>query len=233
MKQTEIVSTDKFYVNAGNQAVLNQIAGIGNTILDVGCGAGDNASILAKLGHIVDGITLSEREAAISKRFMRHIWIHNLEYGFPHDINDKYDYIICSHVLEHIVYPYQLLENIRTHLNPGGKLIVALPNIMHYRSRWKLLLGHFDYEDSGIWDYTHVRWYTFRTGSKLLEDHGFRVVYRQVDGDIPLLSLFGFIPLSIRQIIYKGLIQISKGLFGGQLIYAAVSDEGSNVTNHK
>lgn len=106
-------------------------------------------------------------------------------------------------------------------LNQNGKLIVLLPNIMHYNSRIQLLLGNFNYKDSGVWDYTHFRWYTFKSGRDLLEYNGFKVVKAYVSGDIPFLSVFKFLPNSLRQNVYKILSNISEGFFGGQLIYVA------------
>jgi SAM-dependent methyltransferase len=224
MVQVDRLSSDKVYVNDGNVAVLALVRKEQCTILDVGCGAGSNALRLVAKGHSVDGITLSSEEATICKAFMHEVWVHNLEQGLPGDLKRTYDYVICSHVLEHVVNPQNLLEGIRLCLKPGGQLIVALPNIMHYRSRIKLVVGDFDYAESGIWDYTHVRWYTYRSGRQLLVRNGYEVITSFVDGDIPLRRIFGFLPGNIRQILYRGLTWISKGLFGGQLIYVAKVD---------
>lgn len=225
MKSAIITSENKVYSNEGNQAVLNLVQGNGCKILDIGCGAGDNAKVLVNKGHLVDGITLSKEESLICKPVMRYVWVYNVEGGLPLDVSDTYDYILCSHVLEHVAYPKKLLMDIRQSLKPGGKLIVALPNIMHYQSRIKLILGNFNYDETGIWDYTHLRWYTYKTGAELLQDNGFKVIASAVDGDLPLLTLFRFIPYKIRKIIYSGLTMVSKGMFGSQLLYVASADE--------
>jgi cyclopropane fatty-acyl-phospholipid synthase-like methyltransferase len=211
----------KIYSNAGNEAVFSLIEGKNLSILDVGCGAGDNAKVLIREGHRVDGITLSETEATTCRKFMENVFVHNLEFGLPTNMDKKYDYIICSHVLEHIVYPKAVLSDLKNMLKFEGKLIVALPNIMHYKSRIQLLIGNFNYEESGIWDFTHVKWYTFSSGKALLEENGFLIESAFVDGDIPLLSIFGKIPFKLRKKIYKILVGISKGFFGGQLIYVS------------
>ena len=217
--KTQILSTNKIYRNAGNQPVIDQVKGENKLILDIGCGAGDNAAILTQKGHIVDGITLSHEEAEICKPKLRNVFVHNLEVGLPGNINDKYDYVICSHVLEHIAYPEKLLGDIKKVMKPDGAIIIALPNIMNYRPRLKLLLGKFEYEDSGIWDNTHLRWYTFQTGNQLLTKNGFQVLKHIVDGEIPFLRIFKFIPKATRIKILHVLTSISKGLFGSQFIY--------------
>lgn len=226
-------SETKVYFNEGNQAVLNLVEGNQGTVLDIGCGAGDNARKLVNRGFIVDGITLSEEEAFLCKSFMRRVWVHNVEQGLPLEVKETYDFILCSHVLEHIVYPNTLLKDIRARLKPKGKLIVALPNIMHYQSRIKLLKGDFNYNDTGIWDYTHVRWYTFQSGAQLLHENGFKLISSTVDGDIPFLRLFRVIPFQIRRVIYRGLTMISKGLFGSQLLFVAFVETESKSDSWK
>lgn len=221
-----LISSEKIYRNDGNREVLKNISNTAKYILDIGCGNGDNARILNKNGRIIDGITLSEKEKENAQKYMSNIYIHNLENGLPADLAYKYDVIICSHVIEHIAYPKNLLNDIKQRLAPNGILIVALPNIMVYQSRFRLLFGNFNYEESGIWDFTHLRWYTFKTGEELLLNNGFNVVKSFVSGDIPLLSLTKVIPFQIRQFLYRNVfLKISKGFFGGQLIYVATKSK--------
>ena len=211
----------KIHSNSGNKAVIENIKGDNRKILDVGCGNGDNAKILKARNHIVDGISLSLTEGDSAKEHLRAVFIHNLEQGLPDSLVDKYDYVICSHVIEHIAYPEKLLKDIKSVLKDDGQLIVALPNVMNYRFRWELLKGNFPFKESGTWDYTHLRWYTFKSGKEMLIRNNFQIVKALVDGDIPLLSIFRIIPKNIRQRIYMLLTHISKGFFGGQLIYVA------------
>ncbi len=211
---------DKSYQNQVNLPVLCHIPAGPKMILDIGCGAGTNAKYLKSFGHIIDGVTLSEEEKKSASPFMRNIYIYNLENGLP-NITEKYDVVFCSHVLEHIAYPQRLLQDIRSVLNENGILIVAVPNIMHYKSRFEIIKGNFPMHDSGIWDNTHLRWYTLESGKHLLETNGFVGIEEYIDGDLPLLTVLGVIPQSIRKKIFKVLTKISKGLFSSQLIYVA------------
>ena len=221
MQRSNKSSKEKIYRNNGNAPVLQQVKGENLRILDVGCGAGDNAKVLRSMGHSVDGITLSVEESILCKEIMDNVYIHNLEEGLPEDVTAEYDIVICSHVLEHIAYPDSLLKDIAQRLKKDGKLIVALPNLMHYKSRIQLMAGNFHYLDSGIWDNTHLRWYTYRSGSELLSKHGFKVVFEDVDGEIPFLTVTKVLPLKLRKSAFNFLKLISPGLFGGQLIYVA------------
>lgn len=190
------------------------------SILDVGCGWGDMGGILSGKGYEVDGITLSAEEAEHARLLLRTVYIHNLESGLPMGI-PAYDLVVCSHVLEHIAYPGPLLKAIGKCLNPEGRMLVALPNIMHYQSRFELVRGNFLSRESGIWDNTHLRWYTYRSARQLLVDNGFRVERAWVAGDIPFMRAMHVIPSAVRRVVFKGLTTISKGLFGQQLLFQA------------
>lgn len=212
----------KIYGNSGNPDVLNFIKKPG-LVLDVGCGRGDNARLLTRLGCTVDGITISPAELETAAPSLRKGFLYDLEKGLPPEIhNIQYDYIICSHVLEHICYPSQLLNNIRQCLKNDGMLIVALPNLFHYNARIKLLKGEFEYQPSGLWDDTHFRWYSYKSGRALLEKHGFAVKVSDVTGTPPLYSLLSKI-LDDRSCekFFKLCKKLSPGLFGYQLLYAA------------
>jgi 2-polyprenyl-3-methyl-5-hydroxy-6-metoxy-1,4-benzoquinol methylase len=213
---------NKSYRNDGNEDVLKFFTQPGK-VLDIGCGAGDNARILTPLGFKVDGITISENELKIANPFLHKGYLFNLENGLPDEVkNEQYDYIICSHVLEHICYPERLLNDIKGCMKKNGKLVVALPNLFHYASRWKLMKGEFNYQPAGIWDNTHFRWYTFRTGKEMLINNGFSVLHHSVTGQLPGNSFFSkFLPEKFSEILYNQLKKISPGLFGYQLIYVA------------
>jgi SAM-dependent methyltransferase len=216
-------STEKVYhYKKGNPYVIGLVPKEAQYILDIGCGAGDNGEILKEMGYVVDGITISDEEKHAAQKIMRNVFVHNVEQGLPSAITGKYDVIILSHVLEHICYPQKLLKDIQQILNPGGFLIIALPNLMHFRSRWELMRGNFEYQEYGIWDFTHFRWYTYRSGKKLLEQSGYTVEHSDVSGELPFeYRLKKIIPQGARKGMYRLLKKISPGLFGFQLLYLA------------
>lgn len=213
-------SSEKVYSNTGNTEVLKRIPDNVQYVLDVGCGAGVLAGLLKEKGKIVDGITISEEEQAVAASQTRNIFLYNLENGLPSEVQQrKYDCVVCAHVLEHIVYPEQLLTQIYTVLNPGGTLVVALPNLMHYKSRFTILKGNFPYQEAGIWDYTHVKWYTYSSAQQLLKRYGFAIAEADVTGVLPFNSLMKkILPEFLRRGLFNFLKGISKGFFGYQLI---------------
>lgn len=222
---TYSTSDNKIYNNTGNAEVLKLVGNTGRVVLDIGCGAGDNANALKRMGKEVDGVSISTTEISIAEKYLRNAYVYNLENGLPPNIPDNtYDVVICSHVLEHIGFPQSLMKDLKRVLKPSGILIVALPNVFYYRFRLQLLLGEFKTADSGIWDYTHLRWYSFRSAGKLLMDHNFEIVVATVSGEMPFSRLLRHVlPKGWRETIYKLLTKISKGLFGFQLVYKAAN----------
>jgi methionine biosynthesis protein MetW len=216
-------SASKVYsYKKGNPYVINLVPEQAKLILDIGCGAGDTGSILMEQGYTVDGITISEDEKREAGQVLRNVYVYNVEQGLPQELQEQYDVVILSHVLEHICYPQKLLKDIQSRLKPNGILIIALPNLMHFNSRWKLTKGNFNYEEYGIWDYTHFRWYTFKSAQQMLKDNNYTVEKADVSGWIPFEHrLKKITPAGLRNGIFKMLKKISPGLFGFQLLYVA------------
>jgi 2-polyprenyl-3-methyl-5-hydroxy-6-metoxy-1,4-benzoquinol methylase len=213
--------SEKVYNAPINAAVLALVPATAQYILDIGCGAGTHARALSERGLIIDGITLSEKEKSSATEWCRKVHLHNCESGLP-DLTKKYDCVICSHVLEHIASPGLLLKNIHQILSPHGVLVVALPNLLNYKSRWHLLRGRFDYTEGGTMDYTHIRWYTFKTAKELLEQYNFSIVYASAPGAFPLPWVRRVFGLKGKTIWLDRLASHRwPGLFGGQLVFAA------------
>jgi len=226
---SEIVSPT-LYDAAANLAVLSLVPSNARLVLDVGCGTGGNARELGQRGLVVDGITFSASEARLAERWCRRVFLHNCESGLPMT-EENYDCVIGSHVLEHIAEPARLLTDIANVLAPSGKLIVALPNLLFYKNRARLLFGRFQYETGGLMDQTHLRWYTFTSAQQLIESFSFNVMNAVADGSVPL-------PIVRRFEMLKRLCawldsfgcRHWPGLFGYQMIYAAELRRGNNET---
>ncbi|AZI25832.1 class I SAM-dependent methyltransferase [Pedobacter sp. G11] len=215
----ENVST-KVYQNDGNLTVISHVKKEGARILDIGCGVGDNARLLVAKGHVIDGITLSPQERDLALEHCRNVYIHNLELGLPMEVlSEKYDYIICSHILEHIAFPTNLLLDMhKIAIANLAEVIVALPNLMYYKTRIKILFGNFDYTDSGIMDYTHLRWYTMKSSTALFESFNFNIKVSFVEGLAPFNRIFSLMSKKAPNFVKKFLFSMAPTLFGSELI---------------
>jgi 2-polyprenyl-3-methyl-5-hydroxy-6-metoxy-1,4-benzoquinol methylase len=211
----------KTYQHSGNSEVIRWVTATDQRILDLGCGAGDNARLLATEHRTIDGVTMSLNEADLAKKWMRKVVVYNLEAGLPAELSGPYDLAVASHVLEHICFPEILLRHVHAALSPEGRFVVALPNLLVLSNRLRLLFGRFDYESGGIMDDTHFRWYTFESARRLLEASGFAIIEAYGDGHLPMKPLRRFLPKGFISAIDKLVCRFFPGLFGSQLIFVA------------
>jgi predicted TPR repeat methyltransferase len=91
------------------------------------------------------------------------------------DWSTPFDAIVCADILEHLARPEELLSRIRGWLRDGGTLMVSLPNVANVTVRAAIFFGRFDYNERGILDRTHLRFYTRRTATDLIAAAGFDV----------------------------------------------------------
>jgi glycosyltransferase involved in cell wall biosynthesis len=152
-------------------------------ILDVGCSAGWLAASLRDEGHEVDAVDLVEIDGVRERvdRFVR----ADLDEGLPAEITGAYDTIIAADVLEHVRDPDRLLASLRDHLAPGGSILVSVPNFGHWYPRTRTALGAFDYDQRGILDGTHLRFFTRASFHRLVRRSGLRMEREEFTG-LPL-----------------------------------------------
>lgn len=95
-------------------------------LLDIGCGSGDMLKTARSLGWNASGLEIDPDAV----RYAQSQGLKVLQGSF-HDaqkIDDVFDCIVCSHVLEHVHQPNTLLDLLAEKLAPGGVLLLSLPN---------------------------------------------------------------------------------------------------------
>lgn len=148
----------------------------GLEVLDLGCGRGDLAKILKDLGAKVTGVDFDKQSLSQAKRYLtKAVWVDLNKLKLPFKTN-RFDLIVSSEVVEHLLYPNQVLKEIYRVLKPKGNFIVTTPNLLYWGNRLKILNGDFRYQDSGIFDRTHVHFYTYPTLIEDLKQAGFKIM---------------------------------------------------------
>lgn len=95
----------------------------------------------------------------------------------------KYDLILMLDVLEHLVDSASVLQNVRGLLEPGGHIVVSVPNLAHLSVTVPLLFRRqFDYQDAGILDRTHVRFFVENTAIGLMNGASLNVSKGLISG---------------------------------------------------
>lgn len=145
-------------------------------LLDIGCGNGAfGALVKQRLGAETWGVeyveAAAERARAGNDRILRGSIYE------PLDLPEGYfDVITMNDVLEHLPESEPVLERVKRLLRPGGLFILSLPNVRYYLNVRDLVFRQdWQYQDFGILDRTHLRFFTQKSARRLLEDNGFAV----------------------------------------------------------
>ena len=98
-------------------------------VLDIGCGNGNISLALGALGYNVLGIDIDavSIKNATAKNTFKNVHFEVSDAN-AFSINDNFDAIVCSEVLEHLDRPWELVKSIYRILKPGGILVATVPN---------------------------------------------------------------------------------------------------------
>jgi 2-polyprenyl-3-methyl-5-hydroxy-6-metoxy-1,4-benzoquinol methylase len=145
------------------------------SILEVGCG--DGATGLAALStHATTryvGIELMPTVAEQARANLTEVIVGNVEQMDLQSLHGQFDALILSEVLEHLVDPWATLLRLAACLKPGGQVIASSPNITNWGIITQLIRGRFDYQEAGVMDRTHLRWFTPNSYAALIKQAGF------------------------------------------------------------
>jgi trans-aconitate methyltransferase len=145
-------------------------------VVDVGCGAGAVGAALKRddPGIQVRGLELDPRAVAQARACLDDVEMASAEGGLPPSWPAP-DCVIFADVLEHLVDPWTTLRRWRASLRPGTTVVVSLPNVGHHTVAVPLWKGRWDYEDEGLLDRTHLRFFTRETALELIRSSGLNV----------------------------------------------------------
>ena len=145
----------------------------GLRILEIGCACGATLREIGMQNPTAKlyGVELNESAAAIAAPFAK-ILSMNVEKLELTDIPERFDYIIMGDVIEHLLDPWAAVQNMRELLVPGGAIIASIPNVAHISNLYNTLNGLWTYQDMGLLDRTHFRFFTKYEIVKLFKDAG-------------------------------------------------------------
>lgn len=87
-----------------------------------------------------------------------------------------FDVIVMGDVLEHFSDPDAVLRRLHRLLAPDGHLAISVPNVSHWSALFHLINGRWPSQDSGLFDRTHLRFFTLESLRDTLEGAGFRTI---------------------------------------------------------
>jgi SAM-dependent methyltransferase len=155
-------------------------------VLDVGCGEGAAGPLLRAAGaQRLVGIEINPQAASRAAQRYDEVRVGDA-LGEVSRLDGPFDTVLCYDVLEHLVDPGAVLQELRQIARPGAHLHVSVPNARHWSLIYDLVVrGTFGYADWGHRDVTHLRWFTQRDLREILERSGWSNVSLR-----PSLDLF-------------------------------------------
>jgi len=187
-------------------------------VLEIGCGSGATLGWLRQAHKAVRtvGVEIAEEAACRARSFADEV--HCLDFE-RHELpggTQKFDLVLCLDVLEHMVDPWSVVARLATrYIEVGGTLLVSLPNVRHYSVVLPLLFGgRWEYEDAGLLDRTHLRFFTKVSAKALLSHPQFGPVSCTATGfdGWSLKRIFNAVTLGIFQelITYQYFLSVRK-----------------------
>ena len=153
------------YPDVANRDLVDRIPLTARTVLDVGCGSAATAAHYKRLNPAVVyfGIDNDPEACRIAAGRIDHVVCADLETMAQPFGEQRFDCIIYGDVLEQLRDPWAILRRHAALLNPGGVVLVCMPNVEHWSVVHRLLTGNWGYEDTGLFDNAHLRWFSGKT----------------------------------------------------------------------
>jgi GT2 family glycosyltransferase/2-polyprenyl-3-methyl-5-hydroxy-6-metoxy-1,4-benzoquinol methylase len=164
------------YYHHARPEILDIVPRSACKVLDVGCGAGGfSASLKARQLVEVHGVELVAQAAELARGHLDRVWNSSIEEALPKLPDGYYDCIVVADVLEHLLDPRNVLVSLKGKLAAGGRIVSSIPNVQNWDVLSNLIQGRWDYQNAGILDSTHLRFFTRKSVEELFWSAGLRI----------------------------------------------------------
>lgn len=167
-----------YKLSGGRERILHKlISDDAKKVLDIGCGSGGLAKILQTKGKTVFGVDISSTALDKAKPYLHDSFCFDVQRDdWPAELMEqKFDLIIASEVIEHIFQPSDFLEKVKLLIGHGGSLVITTPNFLFWKNRLRMLFGKFKYEQKGLLDFGHIRFFTIKTAREVFNETGLTI----------------------------------------------------------
>lgn len=166
------------YFSCPRREIIPLVPAGASRILEVGCGEGKLAKALRGSRPASDleivGVEVCDAAAKTAATVLNRVMVGNVEQmELPYE--NYFDCVIFADVLEHLVDPWRMLRRARKLLRKDGVIVASIPNVQHSRVLINLLLGRWEYEQAGIMDSTHLRFFTRKSIIGLFKSTGYEL----------------------------------------------------------
>lgn len=166
-----------YFANARNDIVALLDTGPNASILELGCGSGGTGRAVLQAGKArrYVGLELNEAAAKAAAQELTQVLVGDVESLDLKPMAASFDALIISEVLEHLTDPWTTLERLASCVKPGGAVFASSPNLAQWQVVRDLIMGRFEYQESGVMDRTHLRWFTPDSYRAMFEEAGVAV----------------------------------------------------------
>jgi SAM-dependent methyltransferase len=149
-----------------------------HSVLEIGCSTGFFSKYLVKNGCYVVGVEVNPITALQAREVCHKVIVGDIEtLELREQIYESFDVVLLGDILEHLKYPGVLLTYIRkAWLNPDGRVVMSVPNSAHWIFRREVIFGRFPYRGYGLFDRTHLRFFTRASLYELVANTGYQVI---------------------------------------------------------
>ncbi len=162
------------YYDGLNQKLYNALPKNAHKVLELGCANG----YLGKLYKEVNpnstwwGLDLSAQALETASQHLDQVFAIDLDCDSLTTIEKGFDLIVIGDLLEHLKNPEKVLDALYDLATQDAKIVCCLPNMAHLSVLERILGGDFSYDDMGLLDKTHVRFYSPGSAFKIFLDSG-------------------------------------------------------------
>jgi methionine biosynthesis protein MetW len=171
---------------AGRFRIFADLIEDGTSVLDIGCGSGVFLQFLAQNKEDVKAFGIDVSAEAVRRAREKGV---NSAVGDVTDaefqLDDVYDYIVLSEILEHIPNPEELMLKLRGRFRKA--MLISIPNIGYYPYRLRLLRGSFPLQ-WGLHPGEHLRYWTVKDFFFWVDQLGFRAEKVIASNGFPYLA---------------------------------------------
>ena len=161
-----------------------------SVVADMGCGNGSFLAQYRDRGWELHGLEASSSGLAAAAAAYPEIQFAQADLTgdlSTHALAGRCDLLISTEVIEHIFLPRLFARNCHAFLKPGGRLIISTPYHGYLKNVVLAATGKLDDHFTALWDYGHIKFWSRRTLTELLEEAGFEVIGFQGAGRFPYL----------------------------------------------
>lgn len=166
------------YYESNREDMLKYIPQGTKTSLEFGCGFGGfSALVKERFDAEAWAVEIDEKSAKAASEKLDKVINSDAREAIDKLPDNYFDCVILFDILEHLVDPYLLLISVKKKLTENGVVVTSIPNIRFYRNLIRFVIyGEWEYQNDGLMDKTHLRFFTRKSILKMFSNLGFEIL---------------------------------------------------------